>query len=118
MQELEDTGAALRGVVEANVKVRDALEPEPPAKLAPHEWHRPTEGGDGCIAFRGLTDDAHPDLRVTQVGRGLHVRDRDEADPGIADLAGHDLRDLLPQQLIQLVRALTHGRTALAAGRC
>ena len=90
VQELEDTGAALRGVVEANVKVRDAFEPEPPAKLAPHEWHRPTERGDGCIAFRGLTDDAHPDLGVTQVGRGLNVRDRDEADPGIVDVPGHD----------------------------
>ena len=67
VQELEHAGAALCGVVQANVKVRDALEPEPPAKLAPHERHRPAEGGDGRIAFRGLTDDAHPDLRVTQV---------------------------------------------------
>ena len=108
MQQLEHAGTALCGVIQANVEVGDAPEPQPPAKLAPHERHRPAEGRDGCVAFGGLTDDAHPDLRMTQVRRGLHVRDRDKADPGIAHLPVDDLRDLLPQQHVELFGPFAH----------
>src|SRR4029453_11634880 len=117
MQQPEHSGTALRGVVQANVEVGDALEPQPPAKLAPHERHRAAEGSDRGIALRLLTDDAHPDLRMTQVGRGLHVRDRDEADSGISNLAGDDARDLLPQQLVELLRPFAHSNRPVAATR-
>ena len=42
--ELEDPGAALRGVIEADVELRDALQPETMAQLAPDEAHGLLEG--------------------------------------------------------------------------
>ena len=58
---------ALGGVVEVDVQVRDALDPQPLAELVPDERHRVAERLDGGVALGRLADDADPDLGVAQV---------------------------------------------------
>ena len=108
VQELQDAGAALGGVVELDVEVRDAPQAQPRPELVADERHRPAERLHGRGPFRGLPDDADPDLRVAQVRRRLDARDRHEPDPRIRDIASHDRRDLLSQKLVDLFGSLAH----------
>ena len=60
------------------------------------------------VALGLLADDADPDLGVPEVRRRLDLRDRDEPDPRVGDLAGQDRPDLLPQQLVDALGPLVH----------
>ena len=115
-EELEDARAALGGVVEVDVEVRDALDPQALAELVPDERHGVAERGHGGIAFGRLADDADPDLGVPQVRRRLDLGDRDEPDPRIRHVPRHDRADLLPQELVDPFGSLAH-RTLADAGR-
>ena len=107
-QQAEDAGAALGRVVELDVEIGDALDPQARAQLVAHERHRPAQGGQRGIALGRLADDAHPDLGVAKIRRGLDRRDRREPDPRIGHVAGHDRADLLPQQLVDPLGPLAH----------
>ena len=102
-QELEDPGAALGGVVEMDVQIRDPLDPQALAELVPDERHGVAERLDRGVAFGRLADDAHPDLGVAQVLGRLDIRDRDEPDPRIRHVPRDDRADLLPEQLVDVV---------------
>ena len=54
-------------------------------------------------------DERHPDRRMAEVRRDLHVRDGHEPDAGILDLAADEAADLLAQQLIEPGGPLAHG---------
>src|SRR5215203_629540 len=95
VEELQHARAPLGGVVETDVKLRDALQAQTASKLPAHERHRPSEGGDRLLALTLLADHADPDARVPKVGRRLDLRDRREADARVRDLARQDLADLL-----------------------
>ena len=111
---LEHAGAALGGVVELDVEVRDPPQPQARPELVADERHRPAERLDGRRPLGRLADDADPDLGVPQVRRRLDARDRHEPDPRIRDIPSHDRRDLLPQELVDPFGALAH-RTTLDA---
>ena len=70
-EQLEDARAALGGVVELDVQVRDAPDPQPRAELVADERHRVAERREGRVALGRLADDADPDLGVAQVRRRL-----------------------------------------------
>ena len=111
VEQLEDARAAFGRVVEVDVQVRDALDPQGAAQLVANERHGPLQGHDGPLAFLRLADDADPDLGVAQVRCRLDLRDRHEADARIGDIARDDGADLLPQQLVDSVRSLGQGPT-------
>ena len=46
VEEMQDARPPLGGVVEPDVQLRDALDPQPPAELVAHERHRLLEGAD------------------------------------------------------------------------
>jgi hypothetical protein len=109
-EELEDARATLGGLVEVHVQVRDPLDPEPLPELVPDERHSVTQRRDGGISFSRLPDDAHPDLGVAEVGRRLDLGDGDEPDTRIRHIPTDDLADLLPQELVDPLGSLAHGR--------
>ena len=119
-QQLEDPRTALGRVVQVDVQVRDAPDPEPPAQLVADERHRVAQRRDRRVALGRLADDADPDLGVAQVLRGLDDGDRGEADPRIRDLPRQDRADLLPQQFVDALCSLAHAtgyRRAARMGR-
>ena len=69
------------------MEVRYPLEPQARAELAAEEHHGVLERGERFGSFVVPPDDAHPDLGMAQVGRGLDLGDGGEADPGIGHLA-------------------------------
>jgi len=109
-EELEDARATLGGLVEVDVEVGDALDPQAFAELVPDERHGMAERGNGRVAFGRLADDADPDLGVPQVRRRLDLRDRDEPDPRIRHVPRDDRADLLPQELVDAFCSLAHRR--------
>ena len=117
VDELQDARAPLRGVVEVDVERRDPLDPQSLTQLVAHERHRMGQCGDGLRPLAGLADHAHPDLGVPQLPVRLDLRDRGEPHPRIGDLARDDAADLLPQQLIDPIRPLTHPRVLLLRRR-
>ena len=116
-EELEDPGAALGGVVEMDVQVRDPLDPQALAELVPDERHGVAQRLDRGIAFGRLADDAHPDLGVAQVRGRLDLRDRDEPDPRIRHITRDDRADLLAEQLVDPFGSLAHARAQFAEAR-
>jgi hypothetical protein len=96
VQELQHARAAFGGLVESHVELRDALEAQARAQLAPHEYHRPVERGERLVAFRARPDDADPDACVAKVWRGLDIRDRHEADSRVLYIALEQRTDFLP----------------------
>ena len=113
-EELEDARTALSGLVEVDMEVGDALDPQALAELVPDERHGVAERGYGRIAFGRLADDADPDLGVPQVRRRLDLGDRDEPDPRIRHIPRDDRADLLPQELVDPFCSLAHRRAQLA----
>ena len=92
----------------AIAKIGDPTETEPRAELATDEHHRVLEGRDRGVALPRPTDDAHPNLRMAQVGGRLDLRHGGEADPWIGNLALEHRTDLLAEQLVEAFRSLTH----------
>ena len=74
VEELQDARAALERVVELEVELRDALDPQPLAELVADERHRPAQRGERRLPLLGLADDADPDLGMAQVRRRLDAR--------------------------------------------
>ena len=109
VDEAQDPGAALARIVQADVELRDSLDPEAHAQLVPDERHRVGERGDRGGPLGLGADDAHPDLGMPKVRRRLHVGDRGKPDPGIGNVTGQQLPDLLSEQLIDAVSSLGHG---------
>lgn len=107
-QQAQDACSALRRIVDLDMEVGDPSDPQASAKLVPHERHRPAKGRDRRITLGGLTDDAHPDLGMPQVGRGLDRGDRGKPDTRVSDVPGHDRPDLLPEQLVNPLGSLAH----------
>ena len=100
VEQLEHARAAFRSLVQVDVQVRDALDPQRPTQLVADERHRPLQRGDRPAALGRLADDADPHLGVAQVWRRLDLRDGREPDARIRDIPSHDRPDLLPQQLV------------------
>ena len=80
VEQLQDARAPLGRVVELDVQVGDALDAQGLAQLVPHERHRPAERGDRRGRSLGWPMTLTHTLRVAQVGRRLHLRDRGEPD--------------------------------------
>ena len=87
VKQAQDPRAAVGGLVEVDVQVRDPLDAEGPAQLVTDERHRVLQGGHRRVPLSRLADHADPDPRVAQVGRRLDRRDRREPDPRIRDVA-------------------------------
>ena len=116
-EELEDARATLGGLIEVDMKVGDALDPQALAELVPDERHGVAERRHGRISFGWLADDADPDLGVPEVRRRLDIGDRDEPDPRIRQVPRDDLADLLPEKLIDSFGSLTHDLNLLCRPR-
>jgi hypothetical protein len=110
-QHLEDARAALGGVVEVDVEVRDAPDAQPRTQLVTDERHRVSKGLQRGVALGRLADDADPDLGVPQVVGRLDARDRREPDPRIRDLATDDRADLLAEEFVDAFGSLAHVST-------
>ena len=83
VEEAKDARSALERLVELEMELRDALQPQPLAELVTDERHRPAERPKGLLATLRLTDDADEDLGMAKIGRRLDARDRRESDPWI-----------------------------------
>ena len=109
VEELQDARPAFGRVVELDVEIGDAPDPERLAQLVPDERHRPAEGGDGRRLLAGWP----MTLTQTRAWRrsGVVSTRVIVANPiaRIRDLPGHDRPDLLPEQLVDPVGALAHG---------
>ena len=103
VQQVQDPRAPLERVVELEMELRDALDPEPLAELVLDERHRPTERRQRRLPIGRLADDADEDLGMAKIRRRLDARHRREAHPRIGDLARDDHADLLPKQLVDPV---------------
>jgi len=95
-------------VVELDVQVRDAPDPQARTQLVADERHRVAESSQGGLALGRLTDHTDPNLRVTQVVGRLDARDRREPDPRIRDLTTDDRPDLLPEKFVDPLGSLAH----------
>src|SRR5919198_1794700 len=100
VEQLKHPRATLRGLVETDVKLWNALQAKARAELAAYESHRPAQRSQRLVLLGFGADYAHPHARVPQVRRRLDVGHRDEPDPWIGDLSRQDVGDLLPQQLV------------------
>jgi hypothetical protein len=108
LEEAHHPRATLGRVVEPDLQLGDPPDPQPPTELTPDEGHRVLEGRDRGNALGLTADDAHPDPGMPQVGRRLDVGDRREPDPRVPHFSRQDRPDLLPQQLIDPFRPLSH----------
>ena len=100
-EQLEDARAALGGVVELDMEVRDPLDPQARAELVPDERHRRDAAPPRSrVRSAGWPMTLTQTLRVAEVRRRLDRGDRGEPDPRIRDVPRDDRPDLLPQELI------------------
>ena len=97
---------ALHRVVEPDVELGDAPDPQPPAELVADEPHRVLERAERLLPVGPAADHAHPDLRVAEVRRRLDVGDRHEPDPRVGDLLREERADLLAQELVDAIGSL------------
>ena len=99
------------------MEVRDPLEPQPGAELTADEDHRVLERRERFGSLVVAPDDAHPDLGMPKVRRGLDLGDGGEADPGIGHLALEHRPDLLAQEFVEAVGSLGHRSVGRSVGR-
>jgi hypothetical protein len=121
VEQLENAGPALCGLVNLDVKLRDPAQADLWSELTPNERHRPAKRGERCGPFPGLPDQAEPDPGMGQVRRRFDLGERDKSDSRIGDFASDDAADLLAKQLVDAICPLAHEvgprtpRAALAA---
>src|SRR5712691_6151302 len=98
-QDLFDSVLALDRLVEPELELRDAAQPQAPADLTPQEGRGAIEGPRRLLARFLIAERRVVDARELQVGRDSHAGERDEANTGIVDRAA-------AEQLAQLVADL------------
>ena len=114
VEEVQKARPPLGRVVEPDVELRDAPDPQPAAQLVADIAHRLLQRAQRLVAIGLAADHAHPYLGVPEVRRRLDVGDRREPDARVRDLLGEQRPDLLAQELVDALGALAHGRECLS----